>query len=99
MTDPTYPEKRIKTRSMPNVEDERLLERLEWIRSHWKKLLKRDTGRNVFADTVREIMNIERELCHRRIPFKPMTNALHLNVPVDEIRSVGPYEGRKKKKN
>lgn len=94
--DDIYPEKRIHTRSFPNVETERLQARFAWIKEHYPELIRQDRGRNSFADLVREIINIERELAYREIPFVPFTDGNHLKVPTDQVRRILPAEGRKR---
>lgn len=84
---------RIKTKSFPNVETERLLARLEYLRTNLREIARgerNDKSREDFRTYVREIMNCERELQFRDVPFVPVTDGKHLKCRLD-IRVIRPY--------
>lgn len=99
MTNPTYPEKRIHTKSFAHVEPERLHARLEYLRVHKLELLRDCEQKGGLRDLAREVVNCERELDYRGEHFHPVTDGVHLvTVPVTKInRLVRPPEGRRKR--
>jgi hypothetical protein len=86
-------EKRIHTRSFPNVETERLLARLEYMRVNLARLGSECEQKNDFRAHAREVINCERELLFRQVPFVPVTNGAHLLIPLDHVRLVQPEQG------
>lgn len=83
-------ETRIKTRSIPNVDTERLLRRLEYMRENIKRLARECEQKNDFRAHVREIVNIERELARRDVAFMPVTGGRHLLIDVHAVRETRP---------
>ncbi len=88
-------EKRIRTRSIKNVETERLQARLEYMREHLVSRARSHEQKSPFKDDVRQIINIERELTFRGVPFVPVTNGHHLSVSVHLVRVMMPAPSRK----
>lgn len=91
-----FGEKSIRTKSMPNVETERLSGRLEGLRKNLTGVSSYD-GRAQFGDRVREAINIERELTRRGTEFKPVTNGEHLKVDVNRVPVMGPRPSKKER--
>lgn len=83
-------ERAIRTRSIPNVETERLLGRLEHLRGTFRDVGAWTEQKSDFRPRVRETMNIERELTRRDVLFVPVTNGRHLDIDVHEVREIRP---------
>lgn len=82
--------RRIRTASVPNVDTARLVGRLEYLRAHKLELL-RDTEQKYDVRVIaREVVNIERELARRGVPFRPVSDGRHLEISVWEVREVRP---------
>jgi hypothetical protein len=90
VTDPLYPEKRIHERSFAHVDTARLVGRLDWLRHHLMAAT-RDESRDRFRAYVREIVNCERELTRRDVPFVPVTDGEHLKVDVFDVPLCRPF--------
>lgn len=65
--------KSIRSRSVPNVEDERLTARLEGLRDHLSRSREWAEQKGGFRDRVVETVHIERELEKRGIPHQRVT--------------------------
>src|SRR5882724_5581092 len=84
VTNPTYPEKRIHTRSFRHVETDRLVARLGYLREHGPEIAATTPSLNDLRALAREIINCERELAYRGVRFEPVTAGEHLDdVPLD----------------
>lgn len=82
--------KRIRTRSIPNVDTERLLGRLRYVGAHRFELAERMGQKVDVRALAREVVNIERELARRGVLFTPVTNGHHLLIDVEAVREVRP---------
>jgi len=80
----------IRTRSIPNVETDRLLGRLAFIRVHRASLLHDCVQKVDVRVLARECVNLERELTRRGVPFEPVTDGAHLAVDVFAVRDIRP---------
>lgn len=90
---------RIRTRSITNVETDRLTGRLAYVGAHRTEMLRDAEQKYDVRVVARECVNIERELTRRGIPFRPVTDGRHLAVDVWEVREVrppAPGQGRAK---
>ena len=89
----------IRTKSVRNVETERLHRRLTWLRimfaEGWTSYERTSDGRASFGDRVRETVNIERELTRRGEHFVLVTDGKHLSVDVHAVPTMGPRPSRK----
>ncbi len=82
--------KRIRTRSIPNVETERLVARLDFIRTNRASLLRAADQKVDVRALAREAVNIERELTRRGERFLPATDGAHLLIDVWGTRETRP---------
>lgn len=90
----------IHTKSLPNVDTDRLHRRLGHLGAQFKDDPANNfDGKAEFGDRVRETINVERELARRGESFTPVTNGKHLEaVPVSEVPYMGPRPGKKERK-
>lgn len=92
---PLWPEKRIHTKSFRYVETERIAARLEHLRAHWTKIVRKCEQKGPLRDYAREVINCERELTFRGVRFERMTDGEHLEaVPVSVVRTIRPARGK-----
>jgi len=94
------PEKAIRTRSMDNVDTDRLRARLghlgEMFKGGWNAVPD-SGGRAEFGERVKETINVERALKRRGETFEPVTNGEHLKVDVHAVPVMGPRPGKKER--
>lgn len=83
----------IRSRSVGNVETERLSERLAFLATILNGTVL--DSRAEFGERVRECINVERELHRRGEPFTPVTDGRHLTVSVHAVPVMGPRPSKK----
>lgn len=82
----------VRTKSIPNVETDRLARRLDYLRDHMRDAGAWAEQKNDLRARVREVVNIERELARRDVPFEPVTDGRHLAYDVHTVREVRPAD-------
>lgn len=82
--------KRIRTRSIPNVETERLLGRLAFVRARRASLLRDADQKQDVRALAREMVNVERELTRRGVAFLCATDGAHLSIDVWDVPEIRP---------
>jgi hypothetical protein len=87
----------IRTKSVGNVDTDRLSRRLEHLRDWIPRSGEWAEQKGPFGDRVRETVNVERELKRRNVEFKPVTNGEHLKVDVHAVPKMGPRPSKKER--
>lgn len=82
--------KRIRTRSIKNVETERLLARLRYIDFERAEIMRAMEQKVDVRACAREVVNIERELTRREVTFTPVSNGEHLAIDVHDVPTIMP---------
>lgn len=63
------PSTKIRPRSLPNVDDDRLMQRLTFLRTHGPAMARACDARSDVRDLARQILQAEAELARRNIAF------------------------------
>jgi|SRR5262245_30627892 len=87
--------KAIRTRSIPNVDTDRLTQRLDDLRDLIPAARGWAEQKSMFKARVRETINIERELTRRGVPFEPVTDGRHLDIDVFAVPETRPTESHR----